>query len=106
MIIKIDQNKLDKVGQNELQNLKMVLIQLEGLTTKLDGGIVEIFKEKTLQNDLSFEDLYRKIGDYQLNKDIESQFGRYNDYTQNRVEEENTKENDMYISSVNRSYVR
>lgn len=106
MIIKINQNKLDRVGQTELQNIKLVLIQLEGLTLKTEGGIVEIFKEKELHNDLSFEDLYRKIGNYQLDKDIVSQFSNgYEDFTKNRVEEEQTKETDMYISSVNRSYV-
>jgi hypothetical protein len=106
MIIKINQNKLDRVSQTELQNIKLVLIQLEGLTLKTEGGIVEIFKEKELHNDLSFEDLYRKIGNYQLDKDIVSQFSNgYEDFTKNRVEEEQTKETDMYISSVNRSYV-
>ena len=106
MIIKINQNKLDRVSQTELQNIKMVLIQLEGLTLKTEGGIVEIFKEKELHNDLSFEDLYRKIGNYQLDKDIVSQFSNgYEDFTKNRVEEKQTKETDMYISSVNRSYV-
>ena len=106
MIIKINQNKLERVSQTELQNIKLVLIQLEGLTLKTEGGIVEIFKEKELHNDLSFEDLYRKIGNYQLDKDIVSQFSNgYEDFTKNRVEEEQTKETDMYISSVNRSYV-
>ena len=109
MIIKINQNKLDRVSETELQNIKLVLIQLEGLTQKTEGGIVEIFKEKELHNDLSFEDLYRKIGNYQLDKDIVSQFSngywREKDITKNRVEEEQTKETDMYISSVNRSYL-
>jgi len=106
MIIKINQNKLDRVSQTELQNIKLVLMQLEGLTLKTEGGIVEIFKEKELHNDLSFEDLYRKIGNYQLDKDIVSQFSNgYEDFTKNRVEKEQTKETDMYISSVNRSYV-
>ena len=52
---------------------------------------------------MSFEDLYRKIGDYQLNSDINSNF-----HQQSKVEmkdERETKETDMYISSVNRSYV-
>ena len=94
---------MEKLSQRELNNLKVILIQLEGLTPKLDGGITEIFTEKTKELNLSFEDLYRKIGDYQLNSDINSNF-----HQQSKVEmkdERETKETDMYISSVNRSYV-
>ena len=103
MIMKFNYNKLENLSQRELNNLKVILIQLEGLTPKTDGGITEIFTEKTVKDNLSFEDLYRKIGDYQLNSDINSNF-----HQQSKVEikdEKETKETDMYISSVNRSYV-
>jgi len=118
MIIKIAQNKLDKLNQIELNHLQHVLIQLEKLTPKSSGGIVEVFQEKQENNNLSYKDLYKKIGFYLIKTDVKTYFEN------NRGEEENPelvgierflteqeelkqqdKESDMYISSVNRTYV-
>jgi len=106
MIVKINTKTVSQLLPTELENLKQILIQLDSLTLKQNGGSVEIFPEKSVKNYHNFETLFREISKFQMESDIRNNFNVESKYGEKLNQNGYVKPNDteMYISSVNRTY--
>ena len=96
MIIKINQNKLDHTNKKERDILKNVCMSLNEITTKSDGGVLEIFPEKTESQNCDFKKLYRLL----VNEEYKTEMLRW-DWDGN---DEEVKDG-TYISGLKRHYV-
>ena len=91
MIIKVNQNRVSELTDEDRQNLKKSVMFLNKITTKDDGGILEIFPEKSIRQSCNFEKLYQLI----CESEYRTEMGKFH------KTDENTQ---TYISSVNRSH--
>tara|TARA_E500000331_G_C16879051_1_gene549626 strand:- start:183 stop:467 length:285 start_codon:yes stop_codon:yes gene_type:complete len=91
MIIKINQNRVNDLNEEDRQNLKKSVMTLNKITTKEDGGILEVFPEKTESQSCNFEKLYQLI----CESEYRTEMGKFH------LKDEKTQ---TYISSVNRSH--
>ena len=91
MIVKINQNRVNELTDKDRQNLKKSVMILNQITQKEDGGILEIFPEKSVNQSCNFEKLNQLI----CEEEYRSEMGKFHRTDENRQ---------TYISSVNRSH--